>query len=152
MKIFLFYTDELYFIKKYLFWIIFLICLVLHNIFFSFILFNQFNMYIHFYYILFILINKFNRHKRVNILFCGINILTYPHLSIFVVFLLVIVNDCFLFIYINDYRFIILDACISFLIYTLNFLLCKKIHIKIAYILKFFLKKLWFTVKCGSDS
>jgi hypothetical protein len=46
MIFFMFYINEIYFkkIKNIYFWIIFLICVTLHNTFLSFILFNQFHM------------------------------------------------------------------------------------------------------------
>ena len=44
----MFYINEIYFkkIKNIYFWKIFLICVILHNIFLFFILFNQFYMYL----------------------------------------------------------------------------------------------------------
>jgi hypothetical protein len=112
----LFYKKNISFKK------IFLICPALHNIFFPFILFTQFHICFYFCYLLLVVRNKFGRYKQVNILFYEIKYLELHYLSICPVSLLVIVKYFFLFIYINNYLLVWLDAWINFLIYTLNFL------------------------------
>jgi hypothetical protein len=68
----IFYIDEFYFLIYFFSHKIFLICTSLHNIYFYFILFNQFNMCFYFYCHLIewkiILINKFSKHSQINIL------------------------------------------------------------------------------------
>jgi hypothetical protein len=114
--------GEIYFIKKNIYSeIIFFKCLALHCGFFLFILFNHFHTCLCFYYLLLILIKKFSRHKWVNISYYMIKYLDPIYLLISLIYLLIIVNNFFLFIYINDNQFIQLDAYTIFLIYTLIF-------------------------------
>ena len=70
---------------------------------FLFIFFTLFHMYFYFYYILLILTNKLGRHKPINVSFCKIKYLDLCSSLNFQVYLLVIVNNHVLFIYIDDY-------------------------------------------------
>jgi len=81
-KFFIFYVDEMYFIKKIIYFeIIFIIYLALH--FFPFVIFNQL-FHVCFCYLLLIVIKKFIRHKQVNISFCEIKYLDlHPSLNFF---------------------------------------------------------------------
>jgi hypothetical protein len=86
-----------------------MICPILStNCFFVFLP-TLFHMCFYFYYHLLILIKKFSRHRQVNVSFYEIKYLYLLSPLIFFVSLLVIlviVSDFYLFIYIDDYRFI----------------------------------------------
>jgi hypothetical protein len=74
-----------------------------------------------------------------------LNILDYIYLLVFLISFFIIVNDFFMFIYLNDYWFMWLDTYINILIYTLNFIL------KIAFTLRIFWEKIYDKWRCAGQ-
>jgi len=123
LKKFFFIFIKIFCIEEIYFQIIFLICVALYIIFFLFILFNQFIICLYVFIIVWsnkklILIRKFRKHNCVNVTFCEIKYLdlymsfdfsSFSFESLFMVFSLINTHNS---------RFIWLNLCIKFLIFT----------------------------------